>query len=72
MMFHLLELWEQDYKKLFGLQVVAMVYMLFVLLSMRLNYFMDVTTAMVFGHYVYYFIWERSQSIDNFFFAVYD
>jgi hypothetical protein len=33
---------------------------------------MDITTAFVFTHYVYYFINDRIKSIDGFIFKIYD
>lgn len=49
-----------------------MVYVIFVLMSMRQNFFMDIATALIFTHYVYYFINDRIESIDKFVFKVYD
>jgi hypothetical protein len=39
---------------------------------MRQNFFMDITTALVFTHYVFYFINDRIEKIDGFIFRVYD
>jgi len=33
---------------------------------MRQNFFMDVMTALVFGHFVFVFVSERSKSIDRY------
>lgn len=58
--------------KLFAAQIVVIVYIVFILLTMRLNFFMDVATAFVFAHYVFYFINERIDKIDSFIFMIYD
>jgi hypothetical protein len=49
-----------------------MVYVTFILLSARQNFFMDISTALVFTHYVFYFINDRIQIIDSFIFKIYD
>jgi hypothetical protein len=41
-------------------------------MSTRQNYFMDIATAIVFTHYLYYFISDRMSSIDGIFFKLYD
>jgi len=71
-MTHLLEFYEQKNVKLFRLQLVIMVYVVFVLLSARQNFFMDVCTALVFTHYVFYFINDRIAAVDGFIFRIYD
>jgi len=58
-MLNLLELYEKGHKKLFVVQIVVLVYVTWVLLSMRQNFFMDIVTAAIFTHYVYYFINDR-------------
>ena len=72
LMFILLELFTLKLYKLFVVQIVVIVYIVFILLTMRLNFFMDVTTAFVFAHYVFYFINERIDKIDAFIFMIYD
>lgn len=49
-----------------------MVFVVFVLLTARQNFFMDIATAIVFTHYIFYFINDRISHIDSFFFSVYD
>lgn len=71
-MLNLLEFYEKKHKKLFVMQIVIMMYVIFVLMSTRQNFFMDVSTALVFTHYVYYFINDRIESIDGFIFKIYD
>lgn len=50
---NLLEFWYNGYKKLFLIQVIILIFVQFLLLAMRLNFFMDVITAMAFGYIVY-------------------
>ena len=40
----------------FGIQIAVIVYLIWVLLSMRLNFFMDIATGMVFGHFVFFVV----------------
>ncbi len=54
-----------QYKRLMWIQVVILTYCCFMLLTMRQNFFMDIATALVFGHFVFVWISERSKSIDN-------
>jgi hypothetical protein len=61
-----------DFKRLFKAQIGILIYVAFVLMTTRQNYFMDVITAVVFMHYVFYFIQDRLGIIDGFFFKVYD
>jgi Ca2+/Na+ antiporter len=72
LMTHLLELYEQKKTILFRIQLVVMVYVVFVLLSARQNFFMDICTALVFTHYVFYFINNRIIAIDRLIFKIYD
>ena len=72
MMAVLLELYEEKHKKLFIAQIVALVYVIFILLSTMQNFFMDIATALIFTHYVFYFINDRIKTIDEFTFKVYD
>ena len=72
MMAILLELHEEKHRKLFWGQLAAMVFVVFVLLTARQNFFMDIATALVFTHYVFYFIHDRIAKIDAFFFIAYD
>ena len=51
---------------------MVIIYVVFVLLSMRQNFFMDIATALVFTHYVFYFINDRIKIIDGFIFKIYD
>ncbi len=46
------------------IQVGILVFCSFLLLSFRQNFFMDIATALVFGHFVFVFVSERSKSID--------
>ena len=71
-MLNLLEFYQKGFKKLFGAQIVIIIYVLFVLMSCRQNFFMDVSTALVFTHYVFYFINDRISTIDGFIFKLYD
>lgn len=59
MMLNLLELYELNHKIFFKIQIGLIVYLIWVLLSMRLNFFMDIATALVFMHYVFYFLNDR-------------
>ncbi len=43
-----------------------MIFVVFLLLAMRLNFFMDVITAMAFSYIVYSLIYSRKDSIDSF------
>lgn len=43
-----------------------MVYVLFLLLAMRLNFFMDVVTALAFGYIVYSLLYCKKNFIDDF------
>lgn len=70
LMFNLLELHSFGHSILFKLQLIVMAYSIFLLLSMRLNFFMDVTTGLVFGHYMFYFINDRISRIDQCIIAV--
>lgn len=63
---NLLEFWYSGYKKLFYAQIPLMVYVIFLLMAMRLNFFMDVVTAMAFGYIVYTLIYSKKQFIDDF------
>ena len=71
-MLNTLELWVKGYKKLFGVEVGVMVYVIWVLMSARQNFFMDIATAAVFTHYIFFFIHERIETIDNAIFTLYD
>ena len=53
------------YIRLMWAQTIVLIFCSFCLLSMRQNFFMDVMTALVFSHYVFVFVCERSKSIDN-------
>jgi hypothetical protein len=55
LLFNLLELRQMGYKKLMWAQTFVLVYCSFLLLTMRQNFFIDVITALVFGHFV--FVW---------------
>ena len=46
-------------------QIFILVFVSWVLLSARQNFFMDITTALVFSHYLFYFINDRIKSIDG-------
>ena len=72
LLLHLLEFYELKLKKFFIGQIIVIIYVTFVLFSMRQNFFMDITTAFVFTHYIYYFINDRIKSIDGFIFKIYD
>ena len=72
LMGNLLELYETGLKKLFIGQLGVLGYVTFMLLSTRQNFFMDVTTALVFTHYTFYFINDRIKSIDLWAFALSD
>lgn len=63
---NLLEFWNFGHKKLFYIQIPIMVYVLFLLMAMRLNFFMDVVTALAFGYIVYALIYSKREFIDNF------
>ena len=71
-MTHLLELYEQKKLIMFKLQLFVMFYVIFVLLSARQNFFMDICTALVFTHLVFYFINHRITEIDRLTFKIYD
>lgn len=57
---------------MFRVQIAVLIYVIWVLLSMRQNFFMDIATALVFVHYVFYFINDRIKTIDAFVFKIYD
>jgi len=61
---NLLEFWYNGYKKLFYAQIPIMIYVIFLLLAMRLNFFMDIVTALAFGYIVYSLIYCKKNSID--------
>ena len=67
-----LEFYEKWHKNMFRIQIGILIYVIFVLMSMRQNFFMDIATALIFTHYVYYFINDRIETIDRFVFKVYD
>ena len=46
-------------------------YVDWVLLSARQNFFMDITTALVFSHYLFYFINDRAKDIDGWVLNIY-
>jgi hypothetical protein len=69
---HWLEYYELGHKKLFWIQLGINIYLIFVLFTMRQNFFMDIFTAIVFTHYVFYFINDRIVKIDQFIFKIYD
>ena len=46
--------------------MVIITYVIFILLTTRQNFFMDITTAIIFTHYLYYFINDRINVIDNY------
>lgn len=43
-----------------------MIFVIFLLLAMRLNFFMDVVTALAFGYIVYTLIYSKREIIDRF------
>jgi hypothetical protein len=43
-----------------------MIFVMFLLLAMRLNFFMDVVTALAFGYIVYSLIYSKKEPIDAF------
>lgn len=63
---NLMEFWYNGHKKLFYAQIPIMIYVLFLLLAMRLNFFMDIVTALAFGYVVYSLIYSQKNSIDDF------
>lgn len=63
---NLMEYWYNGYKKLFYAQIPIMIYVIFFLLAMRLNFFMDIVTALAFGYVVYSLIYAKKDSIDDF------
>ncbi len=65
LLFNLLELREMKLYKLMWVQTGILVYCALMLLTMRQNFFMDIMTALVFGHFVFIFVSERSRKIDN-------
>lgn len=66
MTINLLEFWTYGYKKLFIAQACIMVYVLFLLLAMRLNFFMDVITGLAFGYISYTLLNLKRKPIDEF------
>ena len=56
---------------MFIAQLAVLVYVVFVLLSARQNFFMDITTALIFSHYLFYFVHDRIRTIDNFALSAY-
>jgi len=48
------------------IQTGILIFCLMMLLTMRMNFFMDVVTALVFAHYVFVFVDDRSKTIDKF------
>jgi Ca2+/Na+ antiporter len=72
LMANLLELHELQRRKLFVFQLCVVVFVSWMLLSTRQNFFMDVATALVFTHYTFYFIDRRIDAIDRAVFALYD
>lgn len=66
MTMNLLEFWNYGYKKIFYAQIPIMIYVMFLLLAMRLNFFMDIITALAFGYIVYMLIDTKKQVIDKF------
>ncbi len=63
---NLLEFWNFGHKKLFYAQIPIMIFVMFLLLAMRLNFFMDVVTALAFGYIVYSLIYSKKKPIDAF------
>ena len=63
---NLLEFWNFGYKKFFYAQIPIMIFVMFLLLAMRLNFFMDVVTALAFGYIVYSLIYSKKEPIDAF------
>lgn len=61
---NLLEFWNFGFKKLFYIQIPIMIFVMFLLLAMRLNFFMDVVTALAFGYIVYSLIYSKKEPID--------
>jgi hypothetical protein len=47
------------------IEIAVIIYCFFMLLTMRQNFFMDVITALVFGHIVFTFIDDRVEYIDK-------
>lgn len=41
-------------------------------MSARQNFFMDICTALVFTHYIFYFLDDRIRAIDDQIFKIYD
>ena len=60
LMANLLELWVRGHKRWAIGQIVVLVYVIWVLMSARQNFFMDIATGAVFTHYVFFFVHERS------------
>lgn len=71
-MTNLLELYQNGFRKLMIAQLGILIYVNFLLLSTRQNFFMDVTTALVFTHYLFYFVDARIDMFDRWIFLVYD
>jgi hypothetical protein len=63
---NLLEFWKNGYKKLFYAQIIIMVYVMFLLTAMKLNFFMDIITALAFGYTVYSLFYAKKEAIDSF------
>ena len=47
-------------------QIGILIYVVFLLLAMRLNFFMDIVTGLAFGYIVYTLINLKGEKIDNF------
>lgn len=60
----LLEFWTYQYKKIFIAQACIMIYVVFLLLAMRLNFFMDIVTGLAFGYIVYTLLNIKRKHID--------
>ena len=71
-MVNLLELRECGFRKLFICQLGILIYVIFMLLSTRQNFFMDITTALVFTHYLFFFVNARIDMFDRWIFMLYE
>lgn len=71
-MANLLELHELGFRKIVIIQSIILIYVGFILLSAHQNFFMDVTTALVFTHYLFYFVNARINTFDKWVFMIYD
>jgi exosortase/archaeosortase len=71
-MANLLEVHENGFRKLMIAQLGVLIYVNFILLSTRQNFFMDVTTALVFTHYLFYFVNDRIDMFERWIFKAYD